>query len=470
MKSYLVATKDLVSYRIAHECLGTEDSVTYAESKEAAMEALQQQRFDVLLIDVSFVSQTESERLIQEAFQQFWHLRPAIHIIVMIPPHQVRLAVMAVKAGASNYLTQPLTAVEVQAVTEATARTLQDRGEREYQLDQFWHQDSLQVVKTDNPIMQRIFGRVRSVAPTKSTVLLIGETGTGKGVLAKLIHRHSSRKDGPFISVHCGAIPETLRESELFGHEKGAFTGAIRKKLGKFEIAEGGTIFLDEIGTIPPSAQIKLLQVLQDGTFSRVGGEDSIQADVRIIAATNADLKAMSDDGQFRNDLYYRLNVFPLEIPPLRDRLEDLSFLVASILARLNRQFSKDIKGVHPQVVEAFQWYEWPGNIRELENLLERACILESSSVLTVGSFPEELFAEDRHLASVPVDSSLTLAEARNQALEDFERRYLNALLARHRGKINESAESAGVSTRQLHKLMTKYSIKKEEYKHSSMT
>ena len=169
--------------------------------------------------------------------------------------------------------------------------------------------------------MKMVFDKIRSVALTKSTVLLTGETGTGKGVLANLVHRHSNRRDAQFISVHCGAIPDTLLESELFGHEKGAFTGAVRRKLGKFEIASGGTIFLDEIGTITPSAQIKLLQVLQDGTFQRVGGEETIEANVRVIAATNADLKKMCDDGHFRKDLYYRLDVFPIELPPLRGRV-----------------------------------------------------------------------------------------------------------------------------------------------------
>jgi DNA-binding NtrC family response regulator len=296
--------------------------------------------------------------------------------------------------------------------------------------------------------------------------MLFGETGTGKGVLAQLIHKHSNRKDGPFISVHCGAIPDTLLESELFGHEKGAFTGAIRRKLGKFEIAKNGTIFLDEIGTITPSAQIKLLQVLQDGTFHRVGGEDTLEADVRIVAATNADLEKACEENQFRKDLYYRLNVFPLEMPPLRERIEDIPHIVDVILERLNKMNLKDINGVQPQVIAALQEYPWPGNIRELENIMERAYILETGSVLNPEGFPTEVLAASQTpSATVPLDSSLTLAEARRKGSEDIERNYLKELLTQNKGKIKDSAETAGISTRQLHKLMKKYGLQKESFR-----
>jgi DNA-binding NtrC family response regulator len=295
--------------------------------------------------------------------------------------------------------------------------------------------------------------------------LLNGETGTGKGLLARLMHQHSNRKDGPFISVHCGAIPDTLLESELFGHEKGAFTGATRRKLGKFEIAHGGTVFLDEVGTISPSAQIKLLEVLQDGTFHRVGGETTIEADVRIIAATNADLKEMCEEGKFRKDLYYRLNVFPIEIPPLRERVSDIPYIMEVILSRLNKSHMQEIYDIHPDVIEAFKLYSWPGNIRELENLMERAYVLEGSSVLTAKGFPDELFVHQAFQLQLKPDLSMSLAAVRRKGIEDIERRYLEELLVQKRGRIKESAEAAGISTRQLHKLLTKYAIKKEAYK-----
>jgi len=316
--------------------------------------------------------------------------------------------------------------------------------------------------------MKEVFDKIQAVAPTKSTVLLTGETGTGKGVLAKLIHSHSHRRDRQFISVHCGAIPDTLLESELFGHEKGAFTGAVRRKLGKFEIAHGGTIFLDEIGTITSSAQIKLLQVLQEKSFQRVGGEATIEVDVRIIAATNTDLKRMTEEGLFRNDLYYRLSVFPIEIPPLKQRIEDIPIICRHILDDLNRFHAKGIRDIDPQVVHAFEEYPWPGNIRELENLIERAYILETSSTLRPESFPGELFVSGYRPARGPVDRSHTLEEVRGQAIEEIERRYLKELLAIHRGRINLSAEAAGISVRQLHNLMKKHGLRKEEFKSRS--
>jgi DNA-binding NtrC family response regulator len=393
---------------------------------------------------------------------------PSVHIVAMSSQAMIREAVKAVKAGAGDYLTYPINAEEVLLVTESLHESVIMESERDYLRDRFWQTDSLDVVRTTSPLMQTAFQKLRSVAPTKSTVLLIGETGTGKGLLARLIHQHSNRKDGPFISVHCGAIPDTLLESELFGHEKGAFTGATRRKLGKFEIANSGTIFLDEVGTISPSAQIKLLEVLQDGSFHRVGGETTIEADVRIIGATNANLQEMCDDGKFRKDLYYRLNVFPIEIPALRERVNDIPYIMEIILKKLNKSHLGEIHDIHPEVIEAFKLYSWPGNVRELENLMERAYVLEESSVLTAAGFPHDLFTQNTLHLQLKPDLSMSLAEARRKGVEDLERRYLEELLAQKMGKIRESAEAAGISTRQLHKLLTKYGIKKEAYKITS--
>jgi DNA-binding NtrC family response regulator len=356
------------------------------------MEMLRKKRYDFVFIDVEILKETVSGNGYKVSLQLFWLVYPSIEIIVMSSQEMIREAVMAVKAGASNYLTYPVSADEVKYVTESVQESLIVQSELDYLRDQSWQSDSLEFVQTESTLMKKVLDKVRSVAPTKSTILLIGETGTGKGVLAKLIHRHSNRRDAPFISVHCGAIPDTLLESELFGHEKGSFTGAVRRKLGKFEIAKGGTIFLDEIGTLTPSAQIKLLQILHDRTFQRVGGEETIEANVRVIAATNTDLKKMCEEGKFRKDLYYRLNVFPIEIPPLGERVEDIPRLVEVFLKKMNRFDQKEIHDIHPQVLEAFRNYSWPGNIRELENLMERAYILETSFVLTPESFPIELF------------------------------------------------------------------------------
>ena len=467
MKYILVVSKEQEVFRTIYTCFRQGHRVDEAPNKDVAMEMLRKKRYDFVFIDVEILRTSVSGNGYKAALEPFWHIYPTIEIIVMSSQEMIREAVMAVKAGASNYITYPINPDEVKHTTEHVQESLIVQSELDHLRDQFWQSDALEFIQTKSPAMKKILGKIRSVAPTKSTVLLIGETGTGKGVLAKLIHRHSNRRDAPFISVHCGAIPDTLLESELFGHEKGSFTGAIRRKLGKFEIAKGGTIFLDEIGTITPSAQIKLLQILQDRTFQRVGGEETIEANVRIIAATNTDLKKMCDQGQFRKDLYYRLYVFPIELPPLRERAGDIPHLVEVFLKKMNKFDQKEIHDIHPQVLEAFRSYSWPGNIRELENLMERAYILETSFVLTPESFPIELFESEAPSASVSVDACLTLSEMRSKGVEDIERHYLKELLTQNRGKIKDSATAAGITARQLHKLMKKHGIRKEEFKSS---
>ena len=323
----------------------------------------------------------------------------------------------------------------------------------------------LDQVQGRSPVMRRLSEQMKLVASTSSTVMITGETGTGKSFLTRLIHLHSPRKEGPFISVHCGAIPETLIESELFGHERGAFTGAVKRKQGRFSAADGGTIFLDEIGTITPAIQIKLLQFLQDHTFQPVGSEEIVKADLRVLAATNSDLKCLVDEGHFRSDLFYRLNVFPLHIPPLRERREDIPLLAHQFITRLNRLYRRTITGVSREVEQAFLTYDWPGNIRELENLIERAFILEKGDELGPKSFPPELF--DQVCLHTELDSGKlpTLKQLRADAVSRAERSYLIRLLTFHKGHIAQSATTAGVSTRQIHKLMTKHGLRKEDFK-----
>ena len=315
--------------------------------------------------------------------------------------------------------------------------------------------------------MKAVLEKARIVASTRATVLLTGETGVGKGVMARLIHHWSNRRDKPFIAVHCGVVPDTLLESELFGHERGSFTGAHRRMHGKFELANGGTLFLDEVGTITPSSQVKLLDVLQEWYFHRVGGEEAVEVDVRVIAASNSDLEKMQKEGLFRADLFHRLSVFPIEIPPLRDRPEDLIPLVTHLLDRLNRLYSKEIEGLDPAVERAFRAYGWPGNIRELENVLERAQILETGARISPQHVPIEILnTTGTHVSvPVPVGSTTTLAAVRREAVEAAERRYLVELLTAHGGRIDASARAAGVTTRQLRKLLTKYQIRKTDFR-----
>jgi len=463
MRYILAASGDKTAVEVIRNAFRRSFHVDEVATVQAGIALSRKRRYEFIFIDLDLTdgrqgTPSDALRLLRQSF-------PSAEVIVMTPPERIREAVDEVKSGAANYVTHPLNADEVRYVIESIHEGLRAQSELDYLRDRFWQSDSLEVVQTRNPAMRSVFEQVRLVAPTKSTVLLSGETGTGKGVLAKLIHRHSNRRQVQFIGIHCGAIPDTLLESELFGHEKGAFTGASRRKLGKFELAHGGSIFLDEIGTITPAAQIKLLQVLQDGTFQRVGGEALIETDARIIAASNQDLGQMVEKELFRNDLYYRLNVFPILIPPLRERREDIPQLTEIFLKQMNRFNHRGIHYIHPLVMDAFQRYPWPGNIRELQNLVERACILETSSILTPASFPAELFADGPAQASIPSETQLRLADVRNRAVAEAEKRYLRELLARTGGRINRTAEAAGITVRQINKLMHKYGMKKEEFR-----
>jgi DNA-binding NtrC family response regulator len=465
MRAFLVISSRNEIAELIRASLPQGCCVDQADNYDQALRAIQKKSTDVVFLDLGILDNDLSDEGYEHVIQSFKAIQSFVQIVVVAPKERIRDAVKAVKAGASDYLTCPIDPSEVRLIFDSLNESRAQKQELTYLRDHFWKSEWLHVIHTRSAGMEAVFKKVRAVAPTIATVLLIGETGTGKGLLARLLHRHSNRSDEPFVSVHCGAIPETLLESELFGHEKGAFTGAVRQKPGKFELACNGTIFLDEIGTITHAAQVKLLQVLQDGTFSRVGGERVLSTNARVISATNSDLPEMIEKESFRKDLYYRLNIFPIELPPLRQRADDIPYLIEVFLKKLNQKHGKNIHTVQPHVIQALKNYHWPGNIRELENLMERAYILETGSVLTPDGFPAELYDSDIAAAVLPVDIHLPLAEARRQATDDFERQYLKELFARHRGKVKLVAEGAGITTRQLNKLMLKYNIKKEMFK-----
>ncbi len=468
MKNILVASDKSSVTEGIRACLGKEYKVAVAGDLNGCLNTFRQKRYEFTYLDIDLLRQSSSgngQINYKEALQLFWKISPTAMIIVLAPQSHIREAVFAVKAGATNYLTYPLDPVEVKFVTESQSEFLKIESELLYLRETSIATSGLEGTRTNSSLMKEVLSKMSSVTPTRTTVLLTGETGTGKGVYARLIHAQSNRAEKPFIAVHCGAIPDTLVESELFGHEKGAFTGAVKRKMGKFQIADGGTIFLDEIATISPAVQIKLLQVLQDRNFTRVGGDSPIEVDVRIIAATNVDLDQLCDEGTFRRDLYYRLNVFPVELPPLRERKEDIPLLVETFLQRLNRMYASEVKGVEPEVVEALKGYSWPGNIRELENLIERAYILEKSSFLSASSFPAELFTYQHLQESTDQHRVPTLAEVKRRAVEQMEKRYLRDLLTLSRGRIGQSATMAGITTRQLHNLLVKYGLRKEDYR-----
>jgi DNA-binding NtrC family response regulator len=465
MKYILIISKQAGDIDRIHTAFDTADKVEHVPDMDRALKKAGRRRFDLILADIAVLARQDGARPYQDAIEAFRGYYPGIHIVVMTSPENIRMAVEAVKSGASDYITTPVTIEEVSHVAQCLNNNAINESELDYFRSRFWKVEVSEMMQTRNADMESVYKKLRAVAPATTAVLLQGETGTGKGVLAKLLHRISNRHEKSFISVHCGAIPDTLLESELFGHEKGAFTGAVKRKLGKFEIAGSGTLFLDEIGTVSPAAQIKLLQVLQDGTYSRIGGESVLSTDARVIAATNSDLVKMCDAGTFRQDLFYRLNVFPISVPPLRKRAEDIPLLANLFLRRLQARMPKPIRGISQDVIAAMTHYTWPGNIRELENVVERAYILESSDMLLPHSFPSELFSGMRGKAILQVDPALTLSDARKGAIGEFEQRYLRTLLTANNGKIKKSAENAGISSRQLSKLMERYGIKKESFK-----
>jgi len=425
----------------------------------------QENRYDLIFIDIAMMEDNLPGQFAKVS-RHFADHNPMVQYVILAPRASVSQAVELVNHGADSYLVYPIDNAEIELVLKQVQESITKNLELAYLRDRFWKPDWLEIIKTGNPTMRQIFENVHSVAATIATILLLGETGTGKGLMARLIHQHSHRSEGPLVTVHCGAIPDTLLESELFGHEKGAFTGATQRKLGKFELAKEGTIFLDEIGTISAAAQVKLLQLLHDGTFSRIGGTEALHTNARIIAATNADLGKMVAANQFRNDLFYRLNIFPIEIPPLKDRIEDLPHLIHQFLAKLNTKYQKKVKGLFPGIQECLQTYNWPGNLRELENVLERAIILEKSDILKPEHFPPTLTGCLKTGTLQVDETDLSLAQSRQKALGTFERNYLTTLLTKYKGNVNLCAQKAGVSTRQLSRLAAKYGLVPKTFRH----
>src|SRR5438132_2153292 len=348
--------------------------VDQANSAEDASEKLSQTAYDVLIADHNLPGKTGQE-LLEDSLVRY----PEIIGIIITGYGTIETAVNAMKKGAYNYLTKPFKLVELPVMVRKGLKERHLRFENQYlrkQLDEKYGFDN--IIGTGRG-MKRIFELVETIAGLTSTVLIQGETGTGKELIAKAIHFNSQRKDQKMVSINCGAIPENLLESELFGHVKGAFTGAVQTRIGRFEQANCGTIFLDEIGNMPLALQVKLLRVLQEREFERVGGNSTVKVDVRIVAATSSNLEQMVKDGTFREDLYYRLNVIPIDLPPLRERREDIPLLVQRFIEHFCETHKLDLKTISPHVLKVLMAYDWPGNVRQLENIAERMVALTAN-------------------------------------------------------------------------------------------
>ncbi|MGK7345207.1 MAG: sigma-54 interaction domain-containing protein [Candidatus Nitrospinota bacterium M3_3B_026] len=309
---------------------------------------------------------------------------------------------------------------------------------------------------SDDPTMKEVFELIKSVAQTDSTALIYGETGTGKELVARAIHQASKRADKSFVAINCGALTETLLETELFGHEKGAFTGAEQRRIGKFELADKGTLFLDEIGTISPAMQVKILRALQEGEITRVGGNEVIKVDVRYICATNKDLREAVRSGEFREDLYYRINVVPIHLPPLRERRGDIQLLAEYYLEHFNKALGKNLRGFTVNVMEGMKGYSWPGNVRELKNLVERAVILSKGPFVEKVDIPG---GDEAGGGGAGIDRGL------KDIVHEAEKEYLVKVLRSYKGNINETARHAGVNTRTIHRKLKEFGIRKDAFK-----
>lgn len=373
-------------------------------------------------------------------------------VIVMTAFGTVENAVAAMKAGAVDFLLKPFSLDHLSAVVEKALEVRALRDENRQLREELGRRYDFRNIIGHSPRMQEIFATVARVAPTRATVLLCGESGVGKDLIARAIHYHSPRRDRPFVKINCTAIPENLLESELFGYEKGAFTGAAGTKPGKFEQADTGTVFLDEIGDVPPSIQVKLLRVLQEREFERLGSNKTRQIDVRVIAATNADLRAALEQGRFREDLYYRLNVVPINIPPLRERKEDIPYLAAHFAEKLGREVRGEACRLKPEAVEKLLSYSWPGNVRELENVIERSIVLSQSGELGPADIKLDLAPKSR----APEETRFL---PDGMTLEQFEQMIIQEALRRAEGNKSHAARLLGLTRNALRYRLTQMGL-----------
>lgn len=399
--------------------------VVAAPNGMAGIRELERKYFDLVLTDLVMPDVDGMEVL-----DHVVTTSPKAICIILTGHATIKSSVEAIKKGAFDYVTKPITADELLVVIEKALkfRNLEEENLRlKKELRQTYGYDNL--VGTSNAIKQ-IYDLIEKVADTDGTVLIIGASGTGKELIARAIHYNSSRSDRPLVVINCGAIPEELLESELFGHEKGAFTGAYKSRIGRFEMANGGTIFLDEIGEMSPALQVKLLRVLQEKKFERVGGTKTIHVDIRIIAATNKNLTTAINKGKFREDLYYRLNVIPMKVPPLKQRKSDIPLLIDHFLKKFQKGVEKKITGFSPEATDAMLKYDWPGNVRELENVIKRLTILCDDEVVTVDDLPEHIPHKGRAVRVVEEDL-LEKGETLHDAVEDYEKRLILGALER---------------------------------------
>ncbi|KPA12928.1 acetoacetate metabolism regulatory protein AtoC [Candidatus Magnetomorum sp. HK-1] len=420
-----------------------------ADDGSSAINMVQKQPFDLILMDIRMLKVSGLE-----ALSQIKSYNPAIPVIIMTAYSSVETAIEALKNGAYDYLTKPLNFDKLHIIMDRAMEHIRLKEENYLLKETIKNQFDTQNIIGQSPSMLKLLTVASQAAPSEATVLITGESGTGKELIAGVIHYNSPRKDGPFVKINCAAITETLIESELFGHEKGAFTGADRIKDGRILQANGGSIFLDEVSEMPATMQVKLLRVLQERELTRVGGEKVLSVDVRVIAATNKSLPDLIAKGTFREDLYYRLNVIGLDVPPLRQRQEDIPILAHHFLDMFMKKNNKKMKGFTPKFMDTLLRYDWPGNVRELMNVIERSVVLARS---------EYLDDEYNPIIPCPQKSEDTQAfqNITNIPLEDIERSAILTTLEAAMGNKSETARRLGITRKTLHKKLKQYGIMK---------
>ncbi len=435
--------------------LGERFQVTTALDGETAIAKLHAGSFDVVVSDIRMPGKDGLE-VLQAAKQ----IDPNVEVVLMTAYASVQNAVEAIRAGAFDYLPKPFDPDEatVKIARAVEFRRLKDRAE--HLSRQVEERFGFERLVGKSAAMQQAFTLLKKAAALDIAVLVTGESGTGKELAARSIHAASARKDGPFVAVNCGALPAELIESELFGHVKGSFTGAISDKKGLVEEAAGGTLLLDEIGDLPLALQVKLNRALQEREFRRVGDTKDRKVEARIVAATNADLKARAAEGRFREDLFYRLNVFPVRLPPLRDRREDVPLLAAHVLARANERLGRTLQGFTHGALKAITAYSWPGNVRELENAVERAVAVAEGDHVDALDLPNEVLQNEGGTTSSAASlARLPYREAMALLNDRVTREYLQALLALTGGNVSRAADQAGLARESLHRLLKKHAV-----------
>ncbi|NOZ62980.1 MAG: sigma-54-dependent Fis family transcriptional regulator [Calditrichaeota bacterium] len=425
-----------------------------AASGALAIDLLQQDEFDLILCDL-FMPDVDGKEVLKQAKQ----LAPFTPVVIFTAYGTIGRAVDAMKYGAFDFIEKPFDIEYLKVLIKKGLKQRRLYQERTNLINQLEEKYSFENIIGKSMAMRRIFDTIESIAKTDASVLITGESGTGKELIARSLHARSNRKKNPFVPVNCSAFPESLFEAELFGYERGAFTGANKRKMGLLEFADGGTFFLDEVCELPNSLQAKLLRVLQDQRLRHIGGTGLIQVDVRVISATNWDLQQAREKGVLRDDFYYRLNVVNIHLPPLRERPEDIPLLMEHFLREQLKSSPKSIQGFHPQVMDLFQVYPWPGNVRELENVVEHAISLARGDEILLNDLPESIlqFVQNHH--EIQPLTSLPLAEAKRRAIEKTEKTYLLALLKEYHGNITKIAEKSKMTRRNLHRILNRHGL-----------